>query len=242
MTDDMEKYFNPSSHGFDLQQLFDYYKQHGETVIVKKGERLECEGYPAQNFFLVEQGCFKFVTRSISDEREHILWFSFENEFVGDYPNVLYGRPARFTIVAMTPSRVLKISNEDLIRFFSQSTETMELRTHISEHLLNQFQNYYINIYRLTPYERYEMLLHRCRGIVNKIPLKAIASFLHITPKTLSMFRRDAVKGGGKKALSPPKILYLSKEMTLRHPLSVRCQFFLMLFFVFLQAIKQVYI
>lgn len=194
----MEQYFNPSSHDIDLRQLHDYYEQHGEIVICDKGERLECEGKPVEAFFLVKQGCFKYITRSAGDGRDHITWFSFEGEFVGDYPNVLYGQPARFTIEAMTPCRVLRLSSESLQQFFGQSIEMMKLRSRIGEHLLGQFQTYYMDLHRLTPRERYEILQRRCPGIINNLPLNAIASFLHITPKTLSMLRRKS-RGGGKK-------------------------------------------
>lgn len=43
--------------------------------------------------------------------------------------------------------------------------------------------------------ERYDLLMQRCPGIVNELPLNAIASFLNITPKTISMLRRDITLG-----------------------------------------------
>ena len=42
----------------------------------------------------------------ISDDREHITWFSFEGEFAGDYPACLVGHPSQTTIEAMVPTRV----------------------------------------------------------------------------------------------------------------------------------------
>ena len=39
--------------------------------------------------------------------------------------------------------------------------------------------------------KRYELLLHRCPGIVEHLPLNAIASFLCITPQMLSKIRKD---------------------------------------------------
>ena len=42
----------------------------------------------------------------ISDDREHITWFSFEGEFAGDYPACLDGHPSQTTIKAMMPTRV----------------------------------------------------------------------------------------------------------------------------------------
>ena len=64
--------------------------------------------------------------------------FLFEGEFAGDYPACLDGRPSQNTIKAMMPSRMLRVSGEQLVDFFRQDVEKMELRSVIAEHLLCQ--------------------------------------------------------------------------------------------------------
>lgn len=187
----MEQKFDTFSHGIDLRLLRDFFEQQGETVYFQKGEQLEREGEPSRWIAFVTEGCFKYMTHGISDGRDHIAWFSFEGEFVADYPGFLYGRPSYSTIEAMIPSQVLRLSGESLSRFFSQSTETMELRYLIGEHILSQFHARYLDFHRTTPRERYVMLLNRCPGIVQLLPLTAIASFLNITPQMLSKIRKE---------------------------------------------------
>ncbi|MBO4564533.1 MAG: Crp/Fnr family transcriptional regulator, partial [Bacteroidaceae bacterium] len=63
------------------------------------------------------------------------------------------------------------------------------------EHILFQFRSRYLDLHCATPRERYDLLMRRCPGIVNELPLNAIASFLNITPKTISMLRRDITFG-----------------------------------------------
>jgi CRP-like cAMP-binding protein len=152
---------------------------------------MEREGDPSRWFGYVTEGCFKYVTHGISDDREHITWFSFEGEYVCDYPRSLYGRPAKSTIVAMMPSRVLRVSGEQLMQFFSQSIETMELRAVIGEHILCQFHERYLDLHRATARERYELLLRRCPGIVHHLALQDLASFLCVTPNYLSTIRKE---------------------------------------------------
>ena len=130
----MEQKF--SNNSLDIETLREFCRKEGKVVEYRKGDQLEREGDPARWFAYVERGCFKYVTRGISDDREHITWFSFEGEFVVDYPTVLYARPARTTIVAMMPSRVIRVTGEQMKQFFDQSKETMELRAIIAEHLL----------------------------------------------------------------------------------------------------------
>ena len=71
----------------------------------------------------------------------------------------------------------------------------MELRYLISEHLLGQARARYLDFFRTTPRERYDLLMRRCPGIVDLLTLQDIASFLNVTPKTISMIRRDITFG-----------------------------------------------
>ena len=189
----MEQKF--SNDRLDLQTLREFCEREGEAVTYRKGEQLEREGDPARWFAFVTEGCFKYVTHGISDDREHITWFSFEGEFVVDYPTFLYGRPAQATIEAMMPSRVWRVSGEQLEQFFEQSMETMKLRAVIAEHILFQFRSRYLDLHCTTPRERYNLLMQRCPGIVNELPLNAIASFLSVTPQMLSRIRKEITFG-----------------------------------------------
>ena len=191
----MEQKYNTSGLGTELVRLREFCKQEGEAVTYCKGELLEHQDEPAKWIAYVESGAFKYMTKGMSDDKTHITWFSFEGEFVADYPRFLYGRPAQSTIEAMMPCSVLRVSGESLRQFFSQDIEAMEIRAIIAEHILCQFHERYIDLHCATPRERYDMLMQRCPGIVNELPLNAIASFLNITPKTLSMLRRDITYG-----------------------------------------------
>jgi CRP-like cAMP-binding protein len=191
----MEHKFRKTDNGIDLQALLDFCKKEGKMVEYRKGEQLEREGDPARWFAFVESGCFKFMTRGISDGRDHLTWFSFEGEFVADYPCVLTGQTSLATIEAMMPCRVWRVSGEELLGFFNQSIKNMELRAVIGEHMLNQFKARYQDFHRATPYERYNLLMRRCPGIVEHLNLQDIASFLNVTPKTISKIRKEITFG-----------------------------------------------
>ena len=78
----MEQRF--SNNSLDLETLREFCMREGEAVTYRKGDLLEREGDPARWFAFVTEGCFKYVTHGISDDRAHITWFSFEGEFVVD--------------------------------------------------------------------------------------------------------------------------------------------------------------
>ena len=209
----MEQKFGKNS--IDIKVLREFCEREGKMVEYRKGEQLEREGDPARWFGFVTEGCFKYVTHGISDDKapikrepssslgmaereearpkvkEHITWFSFEGEFAGDYPACLDGGPALTTIEAMVPTRIIRVSGEQLMDFFRQDAEKMELRSIIAEHLLSQARARYTDLHRATARERYELLLQRCPGIVEHLALQDIASFLCITPNYLSTIRKS---------------------------------------------------
>ena len=190
----MEQKF--SNNSIDIRTLKEFCEREGEVVTYRKGEQLEREGEPAKWFAFVENGCFKYVTRGISDGRDHLTWFSFEGEFVADYPCVLSGKPSLATIEAMMPCRVWRVSGEELLQFFRRDIKSMELRAVIGEHMLNQFKARYQDFHRATPHERYNQLLSRCPGIVDMLDLQDIASFLNVHPNTISKIRRNITFDG----------------------------------------------
>ena len=192
----MEQKF--SNNNLDLETLREFCKREGEAVTYRKGDQLEREGDPARWFAYVESGGFKYITRGISDERDHLTWFSFEGEFVADYPTFLYGRPSQTTIVAMMSSRVLRVTGQQLEQFFDQDKETMKLRAIIAEHILSQFRSRYLDLHCTTARERYDLLMQRCPGIVEHLDLQDIASFLNVTPQMLSRIRKEISFEAGK--------------------------------------------
>ena len=185
----MEQRF--SNNNLDLETLREFCKREGEAVTYRKGDQLERIGDPARWLAFVTEGCFKYVNYGINDGRDHITWFSFEGEFVVDYPTFLYGRPSQTTIEAMMPSRVIRVTGQQLEQFFDQSKETMKLRAIIAEHILFQFRSRYLELHCTTARERYDMLMQRCPGIVKLLDLQDIASFLNVHPNTISKIRRD---------------------------------------------------
>ena len=183
----MEQKF--SNNSIDLQVLREFCEREGEAVSYRKGDQMEREGDPARWFGYVTEGCFKYVTHGISDDREHITWFSFAGEFAGDYPNCLDGRPAQTTIEAMMPSRVLRVTGEQMLQMFRQNMQTMELRSVVAEHLLSLRPH--LDLHRATAQRALRVAATSLSRHVHHLALQDLASFLCVTPNYLSTIRKD---------------------------------------------------
>ena len=102
----MEQKFN--NNRLDLQILREFCEREGEEIAYRKGDQLEREGDPARWFAFVTEGCFKYVKYGMSDDKAHITWFSFEGEFVCDYPTFLYGVMPRLSCSIVRIPKILK--------------------------------------------------------------------------------------------------------------------------------------
>lgn len=88
----------------------------------------------------------------------------------------------------------LSISSEELCNLLD-SDGMRDLKLAISDHLFSQVYTQYLDTYRMTTRERYKRLLLRCPKIVQSINLKDIASYLKVTPTTISNIRREITFG-----------------------------------------------
>lgn len=119
----MEQKFGINS--LDLQVLREFCEHEGKMVEYRKGDQLEREGDPARWFAFVTEGCFKYVRYGVSDDKAHITWFSFEGEFMCDYPYCLDGDVSEVSIEADMPCEVRIISGRELQALFDSDPKMM---------------------------------------------------------------------------------------------------------------------
>ena len=187
----MEKDFNTYKEGLDLEILQHYCIEHGTAKTFLRGEALESEGYQSHWLGFIVQGCFKYIVHNDVEQKDYITGFAFTDEFVGDFPNCMEYLCASVSIVAQTTSKVFLIDGKELKGLFETNKHIMDKTSEIYKHLFLQIYSQHLNSYRLTVKERYTQLLRRCPQIVQKINLKDIASFLKVTPTTISKIRKE---------------------------------------------------
>jgi CRP-like cAMP-binding protein len=135
----------------------------------------------------------KGSTRTFTvDEKggEHILFFAFEDWFIGDLESIYMQQPSKLYIQAMEDCELLCILQTDMARLEAQMPKLKEW------HSAKQTANHYATLNRLaevkaqTAEERYLNLLNKHPHIFQRIPLQYIASFLDIEPPSLSRLRK----------------------------------------------------
>ena len=190
----LNKPFNFYKDGLDLEFLRVYCIDHGKTRIMKRGEIFEEVGNPSQYVAYVERGYFKYMVHNDEEGKDYCTGFAFEGEFVASYPNCLSGKKTETTIVTGTPCKIFQILGKELENLLD--TLHMEgLKQAMSDSVFTQIYAQYLDTYRMTTRERYKRLLLRCPELVQSINLKDIASYLKVTPTTISNIRREITFG-----------------------------------------------
>lgn len=141
----------------------------------------------------ITKGCLR--TYSV-DERgaEHILSFSMENWWTGDRESLMAQQPSRFNIDAIEDSELVVFTHDN---FEMLCGEIPALNNMINTILQKSFiaaQNRIQASLSLTAEEKYLNFISKYPGFATRIPQAMIASYLGMTPETLSRIRKQTAK------------------------------------------------
>lgn len=177
----------------DFSELEAYILHYGTARKVAKKEYLLKQG--EKNCFVgfVSKGMFRHV-RVDSMGNEHVMGYSLEREFVGDYTANLCAREALIGIQAMTDAVVYCVAYHEIKSFWERSLDTQRLGRIVAEQLFVLSYRRLLESYCCTPEERYVDFMKHYPDVKELIPLKEIASFIGVRPETVSNIRRKLLE------------------------------------------------
>lgn len=98
-------------------------------------------------------------------------------------------QPSIFTIESIEPTTIISVRKGDFEELFSVYPE---LKEEFQQMTFRRFRNYaqlFLSRIKDTPKERYDDLIKKQPEIIQRIPQYYIASFLGVTPVSLSRIR-----------------------------------------------------
>lgn len=166
---------------------------HLEEVTLKRHNYLAREGKRSDTIgFLLEGSMRHFYTH---EGEERTTYFYFENHFVASYISCLTGKPSLLSIEALTDCRLLVFSYAVLKKLYDQSHAWERFGRLMAEYLAMGLEECMVGLLMLSPKERYEALLNSDKKkIIERVPQHYIASYLGITPVSLSRIRSRLAK------------------------------------------------
>lgn len=115
----------------------------------------------------------------------------YEGEFFGDYMSFLNQQPTPLEVVTFEPSKLFRISKSNFDKLNNNTEFGNKICRFASEGLFVHKQKQQIDILTKTATERYIELQDRHTKILQQTPQKHIASYLGITPQSLSRIRKE---------------------------------------------------
>lgn len=167
---------------------------------VAKGDFLVRAGAFCNQIFYVENGLLRQY--SVDEKgKEHIVTFAPENWLVMDRESAYFHQPSVYAIQALEDTTVLVMDEV----FFDELAERVPTFVHFNTRLLhNHIRHLQQRIHLLlsaSAQHRYLDFIGMYPDIPLRVPQTMIASYLGITPESLSRIRRDLAH----KNFNPPK-------------------------------------
>jgi len=152
-----------------------------KEVILKMGK---VENY----LYYIEEGMIRYYIPK--DENDLTFGFGFENELASGYDSFITRTPCSYEIQALTPTKIWRLNHSDLSEIYNETSVGNKLGRLITEMLFVKEIKRELSLLNETAENRYLNLFNERPEVLQKIPLKHIASYIGVTPQALSRIRK----------------------------------------------------
>jgi CRP-like cAMP-binding protein len=151
-----------------------------KTILLNEGEK-------ATQVHFIKKGCIREWFNK--DGKDITFQFFFEGQPIASLDSFINNQPSKFTIESIEPSTLFSLRKEH----FEQIYQLLpEFKDGFQEFIYQRFTNYsqlFLSRIKDTPQERYEDLIKNHPEIIRRVPQHYIASYLGITPISLSRIK-----------------------------------------------------
>lgn len=170
-----------------LQQLTDLLPAVAQSRSLSKGEYLLREGAVENYIYFIDSGAVRAYL--LSDTEEITIRFGYEGSFINSLASFIKQEPSEFYLQAIRKTELRFIDRASFHSFARQNEENILAYTALLELLVTQQMEREIDLLTSAPAERLKRVLDRSPNLFQQIPMKYIASYLRMTPETLSRIR-----------------------------------------------------
>jgi CRP-like cAMP-binding protein len=170
-----------------IEKLMLLVKEATERRTISKAELLLREGEVEKNLYYIEKGAVRIFL--LTEHEEHTIRLGYEGSFINSLSSFIKGTPSEFYIEAIRKTTVTVIPKEQLLKMVYQDEESLKQYCSFMEMVITQQIEREIDLLTVSPTERLKRVLERSPNVFQEVPLKYIASYLRMTPETLSRLR-----------------------------------------------------
>lgn len=157
---------------------------------LKKKQYLVQEGDITRFTYFVTEGCLRSY---FIDPKgvEHNIQFAIEDWWTGDMHSFLTQTPAKLNIEALEDSILLGLEKNVQEDLFVKIPKFERFFRHLLQNAFVSFQERIVSNLSETAEERYIKFRNKYPSMYTRVPQKQVASFLGITPESLSRVRKQ---------------------------------------------------
>ncbi len=170
----------------------DFIIENTMVETFRKGDVILREGSVCRKCYLVIQGAlrqFKLV-----DGTEKVSAFFFEGDPVVSYSSYLNSSASEYSIQCFEDCVLISGTREKELEMHSENPVLEYITHHIMVDDFRKAEDYISLLNNFSPEERYLQLVKNNPEILQRAPLIYIASYLGITPESLSRIRRRTLE------------------------------------------------
>lgn len=160
-----------------------------KEITISRGQYLTVKGNRENFLYLVVSGTLQVYIDDGVDQ--HIVRLAYAQDFVTALDSFLSGKPTGFYIEAIKTSTLKLISKKAILAFVHSSNEHLLGWNAILQEGLLQSLEREKDLLIASPQERYQRVLARSPRLFQEVPLKYIASYLRMSPETLSRIKKS---------------------------------------------------
>lgn len=164
-----------------------------QQKLIKKGIILLSPGDLKSENYFVNQGllrCFSIDEKG----KEHIIQFAPEDWMISDRNSAIFNEPSIFYIEAVENTEVLIVPKDFFLGLQKLLPEVLALNTMMLHNSIRVMQKRINMLLSASAQERYLDFIKLYPNLTLRVPQWMIASYLGITPESLSRVRKDLAK------------------------------------------------
>jgi CRP-like cAMP-binding protein len=178
----LQKYISLS---FDeLEDITNRFK----TRVVNKNEYLLREGDLCKDLVFVQKGCLRLYY--IKEDIEISVWFAFPQSSAIEIYSFISGNPSDYFLQAIEDSEVLYLPKTELNKLYQDQPKMQEMMRNFWEDVILNLISRFTALQKDSAEKRYRDLLNK-PAYLETIPQKYLASFIGVTPTSLSRIRKQ---------------------------------------------------
>lgn len=137
-----------------------------------------------KHVYFVKSGCLRAFY--VSEHEEHTIRFGYKGSFITSIPSYYTGERSTFYFQAIRKTTVKPISKNVLESYTHENAERLGAYLELTKGIVEQQIDREIDLLTASPIERLRRVRSRSPQLFQEVPLKYIASYLRMTPETLS--------------------------------------------------------